>query len=45
LDREGGVMGEETVKMVPRVSGVMGELKRVESNMGERKEWMPLMWR
>jgi hypothetical protein len=40
-------MGEErSVRMVPRVGGVMGELKRVAScNMGERKEWVPLMWR
>lgn len=39
-------MGEETVRMVPRVSGVMGELKRVgTANLGERKEWIPLMWR
>ncbi len=40
-------MGEErTVRLVPRVTGVMGELKRVDSwRVGERKEEVPSAWR
>ncbi len=45
--REGRVMGEErSVRLVPRVIGVMGELKRVDAwRVGERKEDIPSTWR
>ncbi len=40
-------MGEErSVRLVPRVIGVMGELKRVDAwRVGERKEDIPSTWR